>query len=484
MIKKLLLTTLVAVVAVLTGCEQSQNVYSNGFKFTRVDISGAKYLSIADGGSGTKAANEGSPSLFKIDDKGNMTGVTFYCEPIYDKNGNQTGETDASTDFAVCPKFVTDYGEKYLLFTECYIKPLDAKFLTAEGWYTDEFSTVLRNSGYDNSPHFLISKIDGAIFFVSEEDIKKFPRNSAYREPWTDAEFHYKLQYNAAGDLYMADGVLSKLKIENDKMLLQTLTQPDIRVEYMMLDKYSNVYTHDGYNTQLKYGCLPAGKNLYFANGSVMKVPEFEAVYDRRSTVIFIDNELYAIKRGVFYMDDAYNEPWELRKLPNQLPANPSNPSFDLIATITPKSQSFDANTFGIYNSPTQAVIFGFLVYDKATKSLSERNVPEEFVIGRMSGSDDGYNENGIAYQMQNNNAQIARYNIFDLTKQIVECDRAAVPPFVVSKTKQTSTEFIEYGIKSIDGTPIRVHTELQTGRVKVFEDTDKRTIVELIRVS
>lgn len=485
------LLLLLAAFAMLTGCKkESEDFYSRGFKFTRADISGAEYLTIAKGSDVTRAGGgEGSSTLFKIDDKGNMIGVVFYAESLYDEDGNKTGEVNVSTDLSICPKYITDYGEKYLLFTECDITPLNDKYLTAGGGRTSEFYHILHNSGYygDGGLHFLIRKTDGAIFKINDKDIYKFPRAGQFHdgEALTDIQLHYKLQYNASGDLYMANDVLSKLKLENDKILLQTLTQPDIRVDFMMLDKYSNVYTNDDYNlNNLKYGCLPAGQNLYFANGSVMGIPMFEFNHITGMPIILIDNELYAIKCDVLYMDDARNEPWELLKLPNQLPLNPSNPNFDVIATITPKFVDY-VNKLGVYDSQTQTVIFGFLVYDKATKTLSQRNVPDEFIIeGWASLGDAAYNRDGIAYQMQNNNTQVAKYNIFDLTKQVIACDRGAVPPFVESKIKQTSTEYIEYGIKNSNGNPIRVHTELQTGRVTFYEDTDKRTITELVKVS
>lgn len=401
------LLLLFAAFAMLTGCKkESDDFYSRGFKFTRADISGAEYLTLAKGSDVTRAGGgEGSSALFKIDDKGNMIGVVFYAESLYDEDGNKTGEVNVSTDLSICPKYITDYGEKYLLFTECVITPLNDKYLTAEGWYTTEFSNILYDSGYFSYPNFLIRKTDGAIFKIDDKDIGKFPKSGGFGngEALTDIQLHYKLQYNASGDLYMANGVLSKLKLENDKILLQTLTQPDIRVDFMMLDKYSNVYTNDDYNlNNLKYGCLPAGQNLYFANGSVMGIPMFEYSHITGKPIILIDNELYAIKCGVLYMDDAYNEPWELLKLPNQLPPNPSNPNYDVIATITPKSVDY-VNKLGVYDSQTQTVIFGFLVYDKATKILSQRNVPDEFIIeGWASFGDAEYNRDGIGLPSQN----------------------------------------------------------------------------------
>lgn len=478
--KKLLLM-LLATVAVLTGCKkESQDFYSRGFKLTRADISGAEYLTITNGSDGTKAGDEGSSTLFKIDDKGNMTGVMFYAESFYDEDGNKTGEVNVSTDISICPKYITDYGEKYLLFTYCDIRPVNAKYLTAEGWHTSEFHRALYDSGYTSSNHFLIRKTDGAIFKINDEDIYKFPNpGEVSGEAFSDIELHHKLQYNTTGDLYMADRVLSKLKLKNDKMLLQTLTQPGISVDYLMLDKHSNVYTNDDSYAYLEYSRLPVGSNLYFANGSVMEIN----IGKYNDVVTLIDNEFYGVK---YEEIGWYTYQLSLLKLPTQLPANPSNPNLDVIATIkTNKERNHNSGWLdGIYDSPTQTVIFGFWVYDKATKSLSERDFPEEFVISNTSGSDNGYNQDGIAYQMQNNNTQIAKYNIVDLTKEVIMCDRGAVPPFVVSKSKQTSTEFIEQGIKSSNGAPIRVHTELATGRVTVFEDPDKRTITELIKVS
>lgn len=471
---------LLATVAVLTGCKkESEDFYSRGFKFTRADISGAEYLTITNGSDGTKAGDEGSSTLFKIDDKGNMTGVMFYAESFYDEDGNKTGEVNISTDISICPKYITDYGEKYLLFSYCDIRPVNAKYLTAEGYPTNEFTNALSDSRYySGSTGFLIRKTDGAIFKMDYDDINKFPCLDEYM---SDIKLHYQLQSNPAGDLYMANGVLSKLKLENDKMLLQTLTQPGIDVSYLMLDKHSNVYTN--YSDHLEYSRLPVGSNLYFANGSVMEIN----IGKYGDVVTLIDNEFYGVKFEDFALDAGeYRFQLSLLKLPTQLPANPSNPNLDVIAAIkTNKGYMPSSNWInGIYDFPTQTVIFGFWVYDKTTKSLSERDFPKEFVISNTSGSDNGYNQDGIAYQMQNNNTQIAKYNIVDLTKEVIKCDRGAVPPFVVSKSKQTSTEFIEQGIKSSNGAPIRVHTELATGRITVFEDPDKRTITELIKVS
>lgn len=458
--KQILLATL-CVLAVLTSCKESKNNQGGVITFKRADISGAKFLTLA-GGSDNKASTE-TNTVYKIDENGNMTVVAFYLE--IDQDGNKSIE-NVSEDIKVVPRSIEDYGKGYMLFVSCEVRPT-----------TDKYQNFVSHLWY--RPSFLVRKSDGAIFELDKGQLNYFPVRDVSNP---DENFITNLQiaYNSRGELYMRDDFpagVYKLTLENEKLFLQQITT-GVSVASILIDKNDNLYANvsslsEGQNL------LPLGGYMYLANGSVVAVPVIDSYYDKY--LFLIDNEYYSIVRS---SEGEYYNPiytYTLRKISSFTP----NISFSEIATLTATNTTFfqfencnviDAGNKALFCNKYRAS--SYVVYDKLTQQLSR--VPLSDGFEKVS-----FNQQGIAYEYSAQNCtQITRYNIVNMTKKTVDCDRSAVPPFIQTTTKVISTDFFEFGIKNSNGAPIRVQTNLESGKVTVHEDADDRIITELIRVS
>lgn len=458
--KQILLAALCAL-AVLTSCEKPQNNQERTMTLKRADISGAKYLTLASSGDAQAAgkATTETNRLYKIDDKGNMTAVIFYVEDVYDDDGNKTGEVEATQDIVVSPHSIVDYGEKYILLFQCRLTQISGE-----------------NSGMvmGHSPGFLIRKTDGAIFEIGSDQIRFFPMGRRDGSP----VLLQQITYNARGELYMMGDLMSennvyKLKLENDKLMLQQVTTGIIGTS-VMVDKDDNLYvSHCG--EMPNANMFRAGGYMYFHGGSVAIV-NVNDIYDSR--VLLIDNEYYLFNTHS-------NNSRRIHPKLSKINLNAPNLSFEEIATAPFPDMEFRTSLLDIAIYAGSKVLFVssniadiLVTYDKSTQKLSAITLSDEFRYKP-------YNRQGIAYEYSRNNCtQITKYNIVDMTKKTIPCDRSAVPPFIQTSAQQTTTDFFEFGIKNSNGAPIRVETNLETGKVTMHEDADDRKITELIKVS
>lgn len=442
--KQILLATLCAL-AVLTSCKESKNNQVGAITFNRADISGAKFLTLT-GGSDNKASTE-TNTVYKIDENGNMTVVAFYLE--IDQDGNKSIE-NVSGDIKVVPSRIIDYGKEYMLFSYCELIPI-----------TDKYRNFISRFWWAKRAHLLVRKSDGAIFEIDTDQLRYFP--SLHLEE--DFIQSNTLTYNSRGDLYMiGDKNVSKLKVENEKLLLQQITT-GIYANGIMVDKNDNLYVGDR-DFPVHNNLFFTGGYMYLANGSV-------STTIKGGQLLLIDNEYYIIEQTrdetLTYVD------FKLCKVNSFLP----NINLKEVATVTYEKSWPNYITVAI-DKESKVIFIGdrCFIFDKLTQQLSTAPLSDGF--DKVS-----FNQQGIAYEYSEQNCtQITRYDIVDMTKKTIECDRSAVPPFIQTKTKVTSIDFFEFGIQNSNGAPIRVQTNLETGKVTVHEDADDRAITELIRVS
>lgn len=173
-----------------TGCA-SDDDGGGGFpasgmrlKLQNLDIADAKYLSLIDNSSESRASDETQPALFKIDAEGNLSAVALTC----------TEEEDGSikwerTDLRVIPRSVHSLAGTYTFL-------YDRKFIDEQGQSYSIGSYYEPDSDSWIRCHLLVRNADGRIFYVPSAAHRYFNNLDIYEDL-------YRCELNAAGNLYM-----------------------------------------------------------------------------------------------------------------------------------------------------------------------------------------------------------------------------------------------------------------------------------------
>lgn len=173
-----------------TGCA-SDDDGGGGFpasgtrlKLQNLDIADAKYLSLIDNSSESRASDETQPALFKIDAEGNLSAVALTC----------TEEEDGSikwerTDLRVIPRSVHSLAGTYTFL-------YDRKFIDEQGQSYSIRSYYEPDSDSWIRCHLLVRNADGRIFYVPSAAHRYFNDLDIYEDL-------YRCELNAAGNLYM-----------------------------------------------------------------------------------------------------------------------------------------------------------------------------------------------------------------------------------------------------------------------------------------
>ncbi len=453
--KKLLYFSILLTVLAACGKEGVPgDNHLRSMKLKRADLAGAHSLAMANP-TGTKSgvtkSGEGRNLLYKVDADGTLTGVDFYATI-----DGVPGEA----------KVVLDLHEMVDL-SENYFR-LRVRSFSFSGDESVYLGGLYEGDVFYPFSEVIMRKSDGKLFALDPR-VGIFAGNYYY---------HFDLpQEIADGRLFVSiAGHIYELSLGEEMSVAKQITSLYQDYRLFLADNGGNVLVFDR-------GNYLAGE-YYLADGRVATAPEFSASYFIHSGEIYIMvveegavvvselqsafpqtvvNEVARISLSGVYnaglLFSAYQESAQSRFLQYFL----INGKY----IIDVVSRSGPGNSF----STT-------LGYDPETKTLSVVDaVPEDFALQT-------YDKDGYAWGISDDRLTITKYRITDLSKTTITCDRSNVPAFIRKGEQFLESCYVEFGIKTADGTPVRIQTDYATGAVTVFEDEDDRQIIEIFRLN
>lgn len=462
----------------LVACKQDGlSDANNNLKFDRVDLSGAEYLTVLNGGAVGKST-DGSSGLFKIDKDGNMTAVACYFTYGTDENGNKVSQ-EVRTDVKVVPLRIDRLGNgEYLRFLGCMF-----------------FDTQGEQIFANRLPSYLIRTKDGAVF-----DLSGVSLNGAQDE--------YSAQVDAEGNLYFTGGTNSgdtfslghvyKMEPQGDKMLVRELTNAQLgQFDGFVLTDKPNTFIagqkEKGSSSSVAYnGALDGKWYVFYANGGFEPIAT-TATTDNSQHLFHVGNKIKILeqKRGVG--EQLYINTLSIHSLDIQ-----ATPPYNL---NTPTSSKIVGHDWWMESHPLTEVIEckshyvldcyqKLLVCSYADDSIigvveNFTHFPYTYDYGKHKS--DANSLGNIRFTIDFGSKMIKKFDFETLTYAEISYDASQIGDFVSTQKPIFSVAdktYTVYGVRNSDGRSIVAQINIETGAVQVNVNADNRTITELIKLN
>lgn len=462
--KKILLG-IVGVTMLITSCSTDDgNPYDGAktIKMQRLELEGAKYLSLAGTVRSGGGGSDTDTGLFKIDDQGNVSAVALYCEVT------ENGVTQISKDIDVMPRRLVSLSGVYTLMLDCDFKITENEYFDMHVYYEPDsygpFNILVRND-------------DGKIFYIPQSANKYFEAPDAISSA-----------FDARGVAYMLSGRdLVSITQQGGDLLMKQINPDGIPAEGDQVWPLDNgTIVVSGYGDFCSF---------FYPNGG------FEQVYP-------------ADEKHIFYLFQTGNGGMKAIELEK----HDGTPQNELVVTfndyyvgtsvgqnyctpISSISSGTDYSThlgdtnyldwaskvqanwkiwiYPVYESEDRYFVGSSLIIDKGTSQFYALDWDQSNSV-IFPTKDNVYK--GLAWSVSSSDA--SWFNIKTLESGVVNFDLSQVEDFVLREVYANIPygEVMVTGIRNSDGKQVIYKIDIETGHIVYSEEYDaSRPITELI---
>lgn len=460
------------------GCSDSDDSDDSGsggdmnvktLKLQKMNLDGAKYLSLTGNNSNTKAIGNDEVGLFKIDEQGNMTTVVLSCTEEEDGTVTRT-----RTDIKVTPRFIYSLSGIYTFMEGCYFTDGEGNSVWMKQYYEPEawdFNILVRNS-------------DGAIFYIPQSlSDTYFLSANYYNLERTVTDSRENLYLFSLSD----KGNLGMVTTQNGELVLKQINPNGVRLNSGgNLIPFENGTVMVADENMRSFSCdlfYPNGGFEHFdgtADGIIsvtnlasgpkaVKVSEGVTVGDKTECIV----SLCDFHVGSSYGDHTLSAP--IASLSSGTDYTTNNPQApDYLDWLS----KYEANAMwlqGVYETTNMFIIGQTLVMDKRTMEIRPLEGTESYII--FPNANNTYK--GLAWNVGSWGA--SWYDIE--TMQYGEVDFNLPSDFQINKETANipSGKLVLSGTRYADGKSVTYFVDIETGGYVCTESDSKRPITALV---